>query len=96
MPMDMYFYEYTKQLHEYRYQRYKQQQQQQQQQRNAEPIRKDDFADLDISLKLPAVLDGCKNDGRILKCNQTDPYFKNLEMKYAATNRSYMYISTLC
>ena len=34
MPMDMYLYEYAKQLHEYRYERYKQQQQQQQEMLN--------------------------------------------------------------
>ena len=86
MPMDMYLYEYAKQLHEYRYERYKQQQQQQQ--GNAESIRRDDSADFRISLKLPAVLDGCQNDGRILKCNQNDPYYKKLERQYAITHSS--------
>ena len=80
MPMDMYLYEYAKQLHKYRYQMFKQQQQQQQQQQQHQPQQQQQ--QLDISVRLPTVLEGCKSDGSSLKCNQNETYFKELEETY--------------
>ena len=80
MPMDMYLYEYAKQLHDYRYQMFKQQEQQQQRQQQTHS--RVQLAEQEIGT-LPAFLDGRKSDGKSLQCNQTDPYFEELEKKYA-------------
>ena len=76
MPMDMYLYEYAKQLHDYRYQMFKQQQQE------VGTDSREQLAEQEIGT-LPAILKGCKNDGKSLQCNQTDPYFEELEKQYA-------------
>ena len=62
LPMDMYLYEYAKQLHEYRYKMFKKQQQAQkpwQQLWKSEPV----------SLWLPKVLDGCKYHDSLHNCS---------------------------
>ena len=69
MPMDVYLYEYAKQLHEYRYKMFTEQQQLEQWQPQIQYK--------EISLKLPEVLDGCKGYSKLFECHLFDKYFSS-------------------
>ena len=62
LPMDMYLYEYAKQLHGYRYKMFKKQQQEEQKLWQ-QPWKIDS-----VSLRLPGVLDGCKYRDSLHNC----------------------------
>ena len=68
MPMDIYFYEYAKQLHEYRYKMFSEQKQHLEQKQSQMQYR-------EISLRLPEVLDGCKGYSKLYECYLFDKLF---------------------
>ena len=67
MPMDLYIYEYAKQLHEYRYKMFTERRKQLKQQRQIQYRQ--------ISLRLPEVLDGCKGYSKLYECHLFDKLF---------------------
>ena len=67
MPMDIYLYEYAKQLHNYRLKMFTDQKQQLKQQTQTKYR--------ELSVKLPRVLDGCKGDSRLYECHLFDKLF---------------------
>ena len=68
MPMDVYLYEYAKQLHEYRYKMFTEHKQQIEKQQPQIQYR-------EISLRLPEVLDGCKGYSKLYECHLFDKLF---------------------
>ena len=67
MPMDIYLYEYAKQLHNYRLKMFTDQKQQLKQQTQTKYR--------ELSVKLPGVLDGCKGYSRLYECHLFDKLF---------------------
>ena len=67
MPMDIYLYEYAKQLHNYRLKMFTDQKQQLKQQTQT--------TYRELSVKLPGVLDGCKGYSRLYECHLFDKLF---------------------
>ena len=67
MPMDIYLYEYVKQLHNYRLKMFTDQKQQLKQQTQTKYR--------ELSVKLPGVLDGCKGYSRLYECHLFDKLF---------------------
>ena len=67
MPMDIYLYEYAKQLHNYRLKMFTDQKQQLKQQTQTKYR--------ELSVKLPGVLDGCKGYSRLYECQLFDKLF---------------------
>ena len=68
MPMDIYLYEYAKQLHEYRYKMFTEHKQQFEKQQPQIQYR-------EISLQLPEVLDGCKGYSKLYECHLFNKLF---------------------
>ena len=67
MPMDIYLYEYAKQLYEYRYEMFSEQKKQLKQKQSQMQYR-------EISLRLPEILDGCKYS-RLYECHLFEKLF---------------------
>ena len=67
MPMDIYLYEYAKQLHDYRHRMFTDQKQQLKQQTQTKQR--------ELSLTLPGVLDGCKGYSKLYECYLFDDLF---------------------
>ena len=68
MPMDIYFYEYAKQLPKYRYKMFSEQKQHLGQKQTQMQYR-------EISLQLPEVLDGCKGYSKLYECHLFNKLF---------------------
>ena len=68
MPMDVYLYEYAKQLYEYRYKLFTENKQQLEKQQPQ-------IQYTEISLKLPEELDGCKGFSKLFECHLFDKLF---------------------